>query len=265
MLRPGREVEDVVLVDRRRDEQQRHLAHLAVVGLYWISSKTSVRSTTEPGETARLTPTSKLSVSTLCGQARRPRDVARRSGGRRGRGWRRPRRRSPAARPGWTTGSSSARARRGRCSRRSAPGARSASRAARRRSRRRRSRRPRGSPASRGAAASCAPTPGRRSAGRPWRARAPSARRRRARARSRAPRPGARPSRVAGDSGTDGGDGARLDEAAGATPDGGVGEQDVESCLAPRRGRRWSRVWVWRCRCRGPWASEVSSSYAAGT
>jgi hypothetical protein len=32
----------------------------SVVGLYWISSNTSVRSTTEPGETARLPPTSKL-------------------------------------------------------------------------------------------------------------------------------------------------------------------------------------------------------------
>ena len=38
-----------------------------VTGLYWISSNTSVRSTTAPGETARLPPMVNADVSTICG------------------------------------------------------------------------------------------------------------------------------------------------------------------------------------------------------
>ena len=39
----------------------------AVAGAYWISSNTGVRSTTEPGVTARSTPTSNASGSTIDG------------------------------------------------------------------------------------------------------------------------------------------------------------------------------------------------------
>ena len=39
----------------------------SVAGRYWMSSKTSVWSTTEPGVAARLPPTSNCDVSTLCG------------------------------------------------------------------------------------------------------------------------------------------------------------------------------------------------------
>ena len=67
----GREVEHVVLVDRRRDEQQRHArGPRSVCGAYWISSKTSVRSTTAPGVSARFSPTANSLVSTVDGQAR---------------------------------------------------------------------------------------------------------------------------------------------------------------------------------------------------
>ena len=180
---PRREVEDVVLVDRRRDEQQRHLAHLLPSSACTGSARRPrCAARPSPAEAARLPPTSKpLRVDALR-QPRRPRDV----GGEAPRAAHEVRAALVDDRPQHgrvgPAGSSSARARRARCSPRSAPGARSASRARRRRSRRRRSRRPPGSPASRGAAASSAPRPDRRSGGRPSAAPAASGRRRRGRA-----------------------------------------------------------------------------------
>ena len=43
------------------------LRTLVVCGVYWISSKTSVRSTTSPGVTATSSPTAKASGSTIDG------------------------------------------------------------------------------------------------------------------------------------------------------------------------------------------------------
>ena len=39
-----------------------------MLGRYWINSNTSVRSTTDPGVTARLPPTSNFDLSTLAGR-----------------------------------------------------------------------------------------------------------------------------------------------------------------------------------------------------
>ena len=61
------EIERVVLVDRRRDDQQRHLCTRSVCGRYWISSSCSVRSTTAPGVAAMLRPIWNDDPSTICG------------------------------------------------------------------------------------------------------------------------------------------------------------------------------------------------------
>ena len=67
------EVEHVEPVDGRRGEQQWHRPRTwSVCGAYRRSSKTSVRSTTEPGVTARFSPTANPLVSTVAG---RPREV----------------------------------------------------------------------------------------------------------------------------------------------------------------------------------------------
>ena len=71
-----REVDEVVLVDHRRHDQQRLLAHRRVCGAYRISSNSSVRMTTAPGVAAMSTPTSNASASTLGGQPRRRGHVA---------------------------------------------------------------------------------------------------------------------------------------------------------------------------------------------
>ena len=66
----GGQVQRVELVDRRRDDQQRHLPDRArSAARYWISSSTSVRSTTAPGVTAMLRPTSNADASTISGIA----------------------------------------------------------------------------------------------------------------------------------------------------------------------------------------------------
>jgi hypothetical protein len=50
---------------RRQHDEQWHLADLR--GRYWISPRTSVRSTTAPGVAARLRPTSNDDVSAISG------------------------------------------------------------------------------------------------------------------------------------------------------------------------------------------------------
>ena len=75
----GRQVEHVVLVDRRRRRTAAApRAPSAVCGAYWMSSKTSVRRTTAPGVSARFSPTANLLVSTVEGRlGKSRREVAR--------------------------------------------------------------------------------------------------------------------------------------------------------------------------------------------
>ena len=78
-LRPGARSIDVVLVDHRRDDQQRGRRTVSVCGVYWISSNISVRSTTAPGVTARSTPDPNASGVDHGRHPRRGGHVARRS------------------------------------------------------------------------------------------------------------------------------------------------------------------------------------------
>ena len=61
------QVEEVEAADRRRDDDQRARVDLSVVGGYWMSSPTSSRCTTAPGDSARSSPTSNASRSTIEG------------------------------------------------------------------------------------------------------------------------------------------------------------------------------------------------------
>jgi hypothetical protein len=67
MLRPGREVGHVVLVDHRRHDDERVLAHLGRLRLVLEQLEHGVRRTTAPGEAATLRPTSKAERSTIVG------------------------------------------------------------------------------------------------------------------------------------------------------------------------------------------------------
>ena len=147
---PGRDVEDVVLVDRRRDEQQRHLAHLRPSTACSGSARTPrCAARPIPGEAARLPPTSNLLVSTVAGSrggvdrsCSEPTSAAHQVGaagvhGLLDHGRVRPREVGRRERVEHVAG------------REPAPVARRASRRRRPRSARRRSRRPRGSPAAR--------------------------------------------------------------------------------------------------------------------